>query len=151
MGLFEEYFYTFTSLEFLDIFKYNNLRNYSLEDIQNRVEGHKRRANESYLKSKNATIFIINNANRKTNPELAKALGFSKSQISRRLKELNIKKKRIFSPYQNHIQESCLMINIDTGVYYPNQSEAARSVNCNIRTFQCNIKKLGYYGSLIKV
>lgn len=151
MGLFEEYYYTFTSLDFLEVGKYKRRFNYEFEEIKNRVEGKKQRVNQSYLKSKEATAFIIINAHTKTNPELAKALGFSQSQISRRLKELKIVKKRIYSPVQNHIQETCLMVNIETGIFYPNQSEAARSVNINIRTLQWNIKKQGYYRQLIKV
>lgn len=98
-----------------------------------------------------STRYLIDNANIKTVVEMAKALGTNKTQILRRLKELDIKKIRISTSYQHHIQETCLIINIESGIYYPNCSEAARALNYDLRTVQVYVKERGFYKKFIKV
>lgn len=81
---------------------------------------------------------------------IAKNLGSSKTQILRRGRQLNLgKKKGCHSKLQSHIQEWGVILNTETGIYYPNGSEAARSTGANIRTFQDHIKKHGFYKSFI--
>lgn len=97
------------------------------------------------------TRYLRQTSHIKTRVQLAAALGVSKSAITRRLQELGIEKKRVFKPYQNHIQECCLIINIENGIYYPNASEAARALNYTLRTVHDHMKSRGYYKRLIKV
>lgn len=105
---------------------------------------------KSMLKYRITTEYLKKNCDVKKSSQLAIELGTSKSQVTRRLKELDIKKKFVHRGYQHHIQETSLLMNTETGIYYPNCSEAARSLNYDLRTLQMYIKDRGIYKKFIK-
>jgi hypothetical protein len=106
---------------------------------------------KSVLKYRFTTEYLKKNSDGKMSSQMAREIGVSKTQVTRRLKELGIKKKFVHRGYQHHIQETSLIINIETGIFYPNCSEAARALNYDIRTLQMHIKDHSHYKVYIKV
>jgi len=105
------------------------------------------RKNKSIGSYRFTTEYLKKNCDTKSLKQLANDMGMVKSEVARRLRELGIKKKPL-PPIHN--RETCLIVNIENGVFYPTLLQAANALNYPQRSFWRGIKSKGYY-KLLKV
>jgi hypothetical protein len=105
------------------------------------------RKNKSIGSYRFTTEYLKKNCDNKSLEQLASDLGMVKSEVTRRLREIGIKKKRFKAV---HNRETCVIVNIENGVFYSTLYQAANALNYPQRSFWRGIKSKGYY-KLLKV
>lgn len=91
------------------------------------------------------TEYLKKNCDHKSLTEMANEIGVAKSQITRRLKQLGIVKKHKFP---EHNRETCLIINLESGIFYSTMLQASDALGFDRSTFARHIRSSGQYKML---
>lgn len=95
--------------------------------------------------------FIARNYNQLTTAELMAATGYSEATVFRLMRLRGIKKKRNVK-FRDH-QETTIVFNNQTGIYYSSISQAAETVGLNKSTFRDCIsgRRVNNFTSIFKI
>lgn len=104
-----------------------------------------RRKNLAITKYRFTTEYLKKNCDTKSLKQLAKELGIPICEVTRRLRELGIKKTYY---YPVHQRETCIIIHMQTGIYYQTCLQAALALNYSTRTLLRHLTIHGKYKSL---
>lgn len=110
-----------------------------------------KRSNSSVLKYRFTIEYLKKNCDRMPAWEMAVEIGVHTCEVLTRLKQLGIKKKMVCPNYIRNQPNKTPVFDAMNGIYYDNCSEAAKTGNYNIRTFEQNIQRKGFYKQFLKV
>lgn len=104
-----------------------------------------RRKNMAVTKYRFTTEYLKKNCDLKSLKQMAIELGLPISEVTRRLKQLGIKKKRKFPL---HKRETCIILNMENGIFYLTGLQAALAMKYPVRTLMRHLITKGEFKTL---